>query len=66
MSTSMPLVMVSSYPSFLTFSMFESLKNWIRSEPTGIFARCAWYLYDLLTGRTLDVTARLPATYSLQ
>jgi len=39
---------------------FESLdradmEEWVRSEPTGIFARRAWYLYELLTGNTLDV-----------
>jgi len=39
---------------------FESLdradmEEWVRSEPTGIFARRAWYLYELLTGKTLDV-----------
>lgn len=38
---------------------FESLDRadmgeWVRSEPTGIFARRAWYLYELLTGITLD------------
>src|ERR1700676_1621825 len=31
------------------------LEVWIRSEPTGIFARRAWYLYELLTGETLDI-----------
>jgi hypothetical protein len=35
------MAMISAYLPFLTLSMFESLKNWIRSEPTGIFARCA-------------------------
>lgn len=39
---------------------FESLdradmEEWVRNEPTGIFARRAWYLYELLTGITLDV-----------
>jgi hypothetical protein len=29
--------------------------EWVRSEPTGIFVRRAWYLYELLTGKTLDV-----------
>ncbi len=32
------------------------LQHWIRSEPNGIFARRAWYLYELLTEDTLDVT----------
>jgi hypothetical protein len=32
------------------------LQHWIRSEPNGIFARRAWYLYELLTENTIDVT----------
>lgn len=31
------------------------IEHWIQSEPNGIFARRAWYLYELLTGSTLDV-----------
>lgn len=31
------------------------LERWIQSEPNGIFARRAWYLYELLTGDTLDL-----------
>jgi Fic/DOC family len=31
------------------------IERWIQSEPNGIFARRAWYLYELLTGSTLDV-----------
>ena len=31
------------------------MEEWVRSEPTGIFARRAWYLYELLTDKTLDV-----------
>jgi hypothetical protein len=31
------------------------IEQWIQSEPNGIFARRAWYLYELLTGSTLDV-----------
>jgi hypothetical protein len=30
------------------------LEGWVRGEPTGIFARRAWYLYELFTGDTLD------------
>jgi len=33
----------------------SEIEQWIRSEPNGIFARRAWYLYELLTGATLDV-----------
>ncbi len=32
-----------------------TLENWIRSEPTGAYSRRAWYLYETLTGRTLDL-----------
>jgi hypothetical protein len=31
------------------------LEEWVRSEPTGIFARRAWYLYELLTEKTMDI-----------
>lgn len=39
---------------------FEAIdKSWleaqINSEPTGVYARRIWYLYELLTGETLDV-----------
>lgn len=39
------------------------LEEWIRSEPTGIFARRAWYLYELLTQKTLDVPDVAPSGY---
>jgi hypothetical protein len=39
------------------------LEAWIRSEPTGIFARRAWYLYELLTGKTLDIPNLIPSGY---
>ena len=41
----------------------SELENWIRSAPTGIFARRAWYLYELLMGRRLDIPDIGPATY---
>jgi hypothetical protein len=31
------------------------IEGWIQNEPNGIFARRAWYLYELLTGRVLNV-----------
>ncbi len=31
------------------------LAAWVRSKPTGKYARRAWFLYEWLTGRTLDV-----------
>jgi Fic family protein len=33
-------------------SVFEA---WIKTEPLGKYARRAWYLYELLTGQTLDI-----------
>lgn len=33
----------------------KPLEKWIRAEPTGIFARRAWYLYELLLDERLDV-----------
>jgi hypothetical protein len=41
----------------------RELEEWIRSEPTGIFARRAWYLYELLTQKTLDVPDVAPSGY---
>jgi hypothetical protein len=41
----------------------RQLEEWIRSEPTGIFARRAWYLYELLTQKTLDVPDVAPSGY---
>ena len=29
--------------------------DWVRAEPTGIFARRAWFLYEWLTGERLDL-----------
>jgi hypothetical protein len=31
------------------------VERWVQSEPNGIFARRAWYLYEMLTDATLDV-----------
>lgn len=39
------------------------LENWIREDPTGKFARRAWYLYELVTGKTLDVPDVVPTGY---
>lgn len=39
------------------------MEDWVRKEPTGIFARRAWYLYELLTGDTLDVSDVPPTGY---
>ncbi|MGI8785645.1 MAG: Fic family protein [Acidobacteriota bacterium] len=39
------------------------LEQWVREEHTGVFARRAWYLYELLTGQTLDVSDVPPTGY---
>jgi Fic family protein len=33
----------------------EDMETWVRSEYIGKYVRRAWYLYELLTGNTLDV-----------
>jgi len=40
------------------------IQSWIRGESTGIFARRAWYLYELLTGQTLDISDVPPTGYT--
>ena len=32
-----------------------TLEKWVGSEPTGAYSRRAWFLYETLTGRMLDV-----------
>lgn len=49
-------------------AVFEALGtkpvlDWIRQEPTGAYARRAWYLYETLTGKTLDVPEVPPTGY---
>ena len=41
----------------------HQLEEWIRSEPTSIFVRRAWYLYELLIGKQLDVPNVIPSGY---
>lgn len=33
----------------------QAFEAWIKSEPVGKYARRAWYLYEFLTGATMDV-----------
>lgn len=39
------------------------LESWVRAERTGGFARRAWYLYELLTGKQLDIPDVPPTGY---
>ena len=47
------------------FQVFDAarLEAWVRQEHTGVFARRAWYLYELLTGRQLNVDDVPPTGY---
>ncbi len=47
---------------FQTLEVRE-LEGWIRSEPTSIFARRAWYLYELLIGNQLDIPDLIHSGY---
>lgn len=42
----------------------EIVEKWVRTESTGIYARKIWYLYELLTGQTLDVPDVAPTGYA--
>ena len=33
----------------------DDFEAWVKSEPVGKYARRAWYLYEFLTGETLDI-----------
>lgn len=39
----------------LTVDEVETLENWVRSSPTSAYVRKAWFLYEMLTARTLAV-----------
>ncbi|MDQ3043185.1 MAG: Fic family protein, partial [Acidobacteriota bacterium] len=41
----------------------KTVETWVRSESTGIYARKIWYLYELLTGQTLDLPDVAPTGY---
>lgn len=41
----------------------QALVDWVRAEPTGAFARRAWFLYELLTGQMLDLPTTIVGRY---
>lgn len=41
----------------------ETIAEWVRGENTGIYTRRIWYLYELLTGKILDVPDVPPTGY---
>lgn len=40
-----------------------SLEAWVAAEPTGIYSRRAWFLYEFSTGRRLDLPDAQRVTY---
>jgi len=42
----------------------RELEAWVRAEPTGAYARRAWFFYEWLTGRTLDLPDAGVVTYT--
>lgn len=40
------------------------LEAWVRRQPTGVFSRRTWFLYETLTGRTLDLTDARAGNYA--
>lgn len=41
----------------------EEIEGWVKSETTGIYTRKLWYLYELLTGKVLDLPGVPPTGY---
>ncbi len=41
----------------------RDLESWVRREPSGAYARRAWFLFEWLTGTTLDIPDARSATY---
>jgi hypothetical protein len=41
----------------------EAIEAWVRESPTSAYARRAWFLYELLTGRELDVPGAATGGY---
>lgn len=41
----------------------ELVRAWVEDEPTGAFARRAWFLYEYLTGNRLDLPDAKSGTY---
>ncbi len=41
----------------------EEIEGWIQSEITGIYARRLWYLFELLTGKVLNLPDVAPTGY---
>lgn len=42
----------------------EPIRAWVQDEPTGVYARKAWFLYELLIGELLDLPAAKKGAHS--
>jgi hypothetical protein len=40
------------------------VRDWVLDEPTGAYARKAWFLYEFLTGQSLDLANAKAGTYT--
>ena len=40
------------------------IEAWVRRQPTGVFSRRTWFLYETLTGRTLDLADTRAGNYA--
>lgn len=40
------------------------LEAWVRKQPTGVFSRRTWFLYETFTGRTLDLADARAGNYA--
>lgn len=49
------LEILSALFKHLGQAAIDPLQTWIRAKPTGAYRRKAWFLYELLTGRRLDL-----------
>src|SRR5438876_2453955 len=54
---------LSVYHALFKVLESELLEGWIRQEPTSAYARRAWFLYEFLTGKTLDAPDVPPTGY---
>lgn len=43
----------------------REIADWVRAEPTSYHSRRAWYLYERLTGKTLDLPDTATGAYAL-
>src|SRR3977135_4498336 len=56
-------IALSVYQALFKVLKSELLEGWIRQEPTSSYARRAWFLFEFLTGKTLDAPDVPPTGY---